>query len=82
MLNPCHDSMGKTSLVVVAVQGAPRLSIITVWVNNLLLFTMTINLINKMKLDIKAEWEVTDLGELSKIVGIEITMGKDSITIL
>jgi len=36
---------------------------------------------NKMKMDIKAEWEVTDLGEPSKIVGIKITMSKDSIAI-
>jgi len=42
---------------------------------------MTIKLMNKMKSDIRAEWEVTDLGELSKIVGIEITMSKDSIAI-
>jgi len=34
-----------------------------------------------MKMDIKAKWEVTDLGEPSKIVGIEITMSKDSIAI-
>ena len=25
LLNPCHDIVGKTGLVVVAVQGAPRL---------------------------------------------------------
>jgi len=37
---------------------------------------------NKMKSDIRAEWEVTDLGEPSKIVGIKITMSRDSITIL
>jgi len=36
---------------------------------------------NKMKADIKAKWEVTDLGEPSKIVGIKITIGKDSIAI-
>ena len=41
-----------------------------------------IRLINKMKADIKAEWEVTDLGEPSKIVGIKITTSKDSIAIL
>ena len=34
-----------------------------------------------MKSDVKAEWEVTDLGEPTKIVGIEITMGRDSIAI-
>ena len=56
-------------------------AIITVWVDDLLLFTTTINLMKKMKSDIKAEWEVTDLGEPSKIVGIEITMEKDSIAI-
>jgi hypothetical protein len=56
-------------------------AIITVWVDNLLLFAMTIDLMNKMKSDIKAEWEVTDLGEPSKVVGIKITIGKDSITI-
>jgi len=41
-----------------------------------------IRLMNKMKSDIRAEWEVTDLGELSKIVGIKITMSRDSIAIL
>jgi len=57
-------------------------AIITMWVNNLLLFATMIRLVNKMKADIKAEWEVTNLGEPSKIVGIEITIGKDSIAIL
>jgi len=42
---------------------------------------MTIRLMNKIKADIKAKWEVTDLGEPSKIVGIKITIGKDSIAI-
>jgi len=36
---------------------------------------------SKMKADIKAEWEVTDLGEPSKIIGIEITMNMGSIAI-
>jgi len=56
-------------------------AIITVWVDNLLLFATTIRLINKIKADIKAKWEVTDLGEPSKIVGIEITIDNDSIAI-
>jgi hypothetical protein len=34
-----------------------------------------------MKDAIKSEWEVTDLGEPKKIVGIEITRDEDSITI-
>ena len=57
-------------------------AIITVWVDDLLLFTTTIRLMNKMKSDIRAKWEVTDLGEPSKIVGIKITMSRDSIAIL
>ena len=57
-------------------------TIIMVWVDNLLLFAMMVRLMNKMKADIKGKWEVTDLGEPSKIIGIEITKGKDSITIL
>ena len=36
---------------------------------------------NKMKMDIKTKWEVTNLGEPSKIVSIKITMGKDTIAI-
>jgi len=56
-------------------------AIITVWVDDLLLFATMIKLMNKMKLDIRAKWEVMDLGEPSKIVGIEIMMSKDSITI-
>jgi hypothetical protein len=34
-----------------------------------------------MENNLHAEWEITDLGEPSKIVGIEITCIKDSITI-
>ena len=55
--------------------------IITMWVDNLLPFAIIIRLMNKMKPNIKAKWEVTDLGELSKIVSIEITIGKDLIAI-
>ena len=57
------------------------LTIITVWVDDLLLFATTVILMDKMKSDIRSEWEVTDLGEPTKIVGIEITMTPDSITI-
>ena len=56
-------------------------AIITVWVDDLLLFSMTIILMNKMKSDIKSEWEVTDLREPTKIVGIEIMMTPDSIAL-
>jgi len=56
-------------------------AIITVWVNNLLLFATTIDLMNKMKSDIKSKWEVTDLGEPTKIVRIKITMKPNTIAI-
>jgi len=36
---------------------------------------------NWMKEAIKSEWKVTDLGEPSKIIGIEITQSTDSVTI-
>lgn len=58
-----------------------NLAIITVWVDDLLLFTTTRELMNGMKNNIKAEWETTDLGEPTKIVGIEITQGDGIITI-
>ena len=57
------------------------LEIITVWVDDLMLFTTSKELMIRMKTDIKSEWEVTDLGELTKIVGIEITRQGDLITI-
>src|SRR5260221_10608937 len=45
-------------------------TIITVWVDDLLLFTRITSLMDKMKSNIESKWEVTDLGEPSKIVGI------------
>ncbi len=35
-----------------------------------------------MKNDLHSEWEVTDMGEPAKIVGIEITWRENSITIM
>jgi len=58
-----------------------KFAIITMWVDDLLLFATTIRLMNKIKADIKAEWEVTDLGEPSKIIGIEITIDNNLIAI-
>ena len=57
------------------------LEIITVWVDDLLLFSTSDMLMNKMKKDIRSEWETTDLGEPAKIVGIEIARNERSITI-
>ena len=36
----------------------------------------------KMANDLHAEWEITDFSEPAKIIGIEITHTKDSITLL
>ena len=49
------------------------IEIITVWVNNLLLFTLTQNLMMSLKAQLQSMFEVTDLGDPKKIVGIEIT---------
>ena len=56
-------------------------AIITVWVDDLLIFKTTVDLMTKAKSDISTEWEVTDLGEPTKIVGIEISRTEDSIAI-
>jgi hypothetical protein len=50
-------------------------------VDDLLLFATTIKLRDKAKADVRSEWEVTNLGEPSKIIGIEITMNPDLIAI-
>jgi len=55
--------------------------IITVWVDDLLLFATTDKGIQRMKREIASRWRVTDLGEPSKIIGIEITRSDDSIAI-
>ncbi len=55
--------------------------IVTIWVDDLLLFVMMDELIEQTKAYLEAEWELTDLGEPVKIVGIEITMGNHSVTI-
>ena len=69
--DPCAYTHGK--------RGA--LEIITVWVDNLLLFASTQQLCEKMKKDLRSEWEITDLGEPAKIIGIEIARNTNSIKI-
>jgi Reverse transcriptase (RNA-dependent DNA polymerase) len=49
------------------------LEMITVWVDDLLLFAISEDQMAEMKENLRSEWEVTDLGEPAKIVGIEIT---------
>ena len=62
-------------------KNGEHLEIITVWVDDLLLFATSNNLMNKMKDQIKSIWEVTDLGDPAKIIGIEIAISKNSIII-
>jgi Reverse transcriptase (RNA-dependent DNA polymerase) len=59
--------------------------IITVWVDDLLLFASLDKIMKETKTFLQSEWKVTDLGELgepNKIIGIKITQKLDSITIL
>src|SRR5258708_5260212 len=58
-----------------------EVAIITIWVDDLLLFTGSNQTMNEMKKDLCSQWEVTDLGEPSKIIGIKITRSDDVITI-
>src|SRR5258708_18227987 len=58
-----------------------EVAIITIWVDDLLLFAGSNQIMNEMKNDLRSQWEVTDLGEPSKIIGIEITRSDDMITI-
>jgi hypothetical protein len=57
------------------------IAIITVWVDDLLLFTSEDVMMTHMKDTIKSEWTITDLGEPKKIVSIEITIDDRSISI-
>ena len=55
--------------------------IVTIWVNDLLLFAMADKLIERTKVNLEAKWELTDLGKPVKIVGIEIALSNHSVTI-
>ena len=55
--------------------------ILTVWVDDILLFGTSEKLLDEIVSDISQIWEVTILGEPAKIVGIEITQTEDSIKI-
>jgi len=62
-------------------QDGDKISIIAVWVDDLLLFASTDELMTKIKNNIKSQWEATDIGEPNKIVGIEITINENSVSI-
>jgi adenine-specific DNA methylase len=56
-------------------------AIITVWIDDLLLFIGSKEAMEETKKDLCSEWEITDLGEPSKIIGIEIKRSDDKIII-
>ena len=57
------------------------LIILTIWVDDILLFGTSDKLLDDTITDIGQIWEITVLGEPAKIVGIEITQTEDSIKI-
>jgi hypothetical protein len=57
------------------------LKIITVWVDDLLLFASSTRIMRYLKEELNAIFDLTDLGEPSRIVGIEINARDDSISI-
>ena len=58
-----------------------NLEIITVLVDDRLLFTTSNDLMKKMKDEISSKWTVMDMGEPAKISGIEVTQNDNSIQI-
>jgi transposase InsO family protein len=63
-------------------EGVDNFAVITVWVDDLMLFANSAELNKQTKKDLQSEWDITDLGQPSKIVGIKITCTEDMITIL
>ena len=55
--------------------------ILAVWVDDMLIFATTEELKNKAIADVENEWEITDIGVPTKIVGIELMITSDTISI-
>jgi len=53
-----------------------------VWVDDILLFATSDELMKQMKSDLCTQWQITDLGEPTKIISVEITQTENSVTIL
>src|SRR5277367_6269862 len=62
-------------------RNAGNFGILTVWVDDSLLFASSESTMNHMKDTLRSEWDVTDLGEPNKIVGIEVTRSENSLSI-
>jgi hypothetical protein len=55
-----------------------NIEIITIWVADFLLFMSSQMLLDVLKAELQTEWEITDLGDPTKIVGIKITHTKNA----
>ena len=55
--------------------------ILAIWINDSLIFASTDQMMDHMKDVLSSEWEVTNLGEPHRIVGIEVTCTNNSISI-
>jgi hypothetical protein len=71
----------KSDLCIYIQWDGENVRIITIWVDNLMLFALADKVMNHMKNTITSKWESTNLGELRKIVSIEITIEDNSIRI-
>ena len=58
-----------------------EISIVTIWVDDLLLFISDDEIMVRVKEYINFTWETTDIGESIKIISIEITLGLNFISI-
>ena len=65
----------------VYIQKTNSIEIITVWVDDLLLFTNSKDRMDALKRELANQFEITDLGEPNKLVGIEITRDKENGTL-
>ena len=72
----------QADLCIYTSSGPERTAIITVWMDNLLLFADSEETMEMMKKDIHIKWETTDMGEPLKIVSIKITHSPNQISIL
>jgi reverse transcriptase-like protein len=78
----CHDYKHLRSDPCAYIQRYNNeVAIITVWVDNLLLFTGSKRAMEETKRDLHSKWEITNMGEPFKIISIEIKQSDDKISI-
>ena len=83
--NKCMQSIGFKKLLsnpyAYLCRSKDDFQIITVWVDDLLIFTNSNAGMHNVKLQIAQQWKVKDLGKLAKIIGIEIKHTHNTISI-